>query len=250
MFASQLASDYYGIGREAIELVIYHYRGWAFLHNLWFNSGVSGIKIYFIYAWIGIVLSSRIHAEKSNRIGNLIITRSSYKQRLHHILAAQSLYITTLVGAYVLLSFIGSLILGGIPHEPSPVGAVYYGWLAWFGIIFLKFFWLSFAFVVINTFCLLLNMWLRQKHTLQVLPFVLFVIVPAMLWPMVVHSAPALFSLISPFQAENTMLALQFLFQDWGFAFFLQSAQTVIVTAVFVVILYPLHLRKGVKDYL
>lgn len=235
---------------ELISNFIYHYRGWSFLYNLWFNSGATAIKIYFIYAWIGVFLSSQLHAEKANRFGSLIITRMSYKQRLHHILSTQSLYITTIVGAYVLISFIGSLILGGIPHGASPIGTAYYGWLAWLGIAFLQFLWLSFAFVIINAFCLLLNMWIKQKYILQVIPFVLFVIVPTMLWPMTLNSAPALFELISGFHVENTMLALWFLFQDWGFDFFLRSAQTVIVATGLAAILYPLHIRKGARDYL
>ena len=227
------------------------YDGWTFLYNLWFNNGGStALTIYFIYAWMGVVLSSRLYTERSNRLGNLVITRQSYRERLHHTLVVQSLYITTLVGAYILISFIGSLVLGGGPLNASTVGIATYGWLSWIVIALLQFLWLSLAFVIINTFCLLLNMWIKQKQILQVLPFFLFFIVPLMLWSMTATSAPALFRIVSGFHTESTMLAFRFLFQDWGFDYFLSSAQTVITTTIFVAFLYPLHIKKGAIDYL
>jgi len=227
------------------------YDGWTFLYNLWFNNGGStALTIYFIYAWMGVVLSSRLHAEKNSRFGNLVITRQGYRKRLHHVLSVQSLYIVTLISAYILISFIGSLVLGGGFLNASTVGIATYGWLAWLGIALLQFLWLSFAFVVINIFCLLLNMWIKQKQLLQILPFFLFFIVPLLLWSLTVHSAPALFRIVSGFHTENTMYVFGFLFQDWGFNHFLRGAQTVFTTTILVAILYPLHISKGAKDYL
>jgi len=227
------------------------YNGWTFLYNLWFNNaGSTSITIYFIYAWIGIVLSSRLHAERANRFGNLVITRTGYRERLHHILSVQSLYIATLIGAYILISFTISLILGGIPLEASQVGIATYGWPAWLGIALLQFLWLSFAFTVINAFCLLLNMWIKQKHILQVLPFVLFFVIPLMLWPLSLNLSLPLQRFVQGFHTDLTMNAFGFLFQNWGFEHFLRSAQTVITTLILVAILYPLHIKKGAKDYL
>jgi len=226
------------------------YNGWTFLYNLWFNNaGSSAFTIYFVYAWLGVVLTSRLHAERANRFGNLIITRQSYKQRFHNISLAQSIYITILIGVYILISVIVSLLLGG-PTHTSNVGIAAYNWIAWVGISVLQFLWLSISFVVINFFCLLLNMWIKQKQLLQILPFVFFFIVPTFLWTLTVQTSPALFRIVSGFNnTEMTMNAFGFLFQDWGFGHFLRSAQTVVTTIAFIIILYPLHLRKG-NDYL
>jgi len=227
------------------------YNGWTFLYNLWFNSGTAPMTIYFVYAWLGVVLTSRLFVEQANRFGNLVITRQRYKKRFHTILLAQSLYIMTLVGAYILISVIGSLVLGGIPTEATPVGVAVYGWREWVGISILQFLWLSIAFISVNSFCLLLNQWIKQKHLLQLLPFFLFVIVPAILWSTTFNLAPALFNFVSNFNnTEMTMDALGFFFQDWGLGHFLRSAQTAITTIIFSAILYPFHLRKGAKDYL
>jgi len=246
MFLAQHYSDAIDINRDALAHTIANYNGILFQYNLWFNNaGIGAIKIYFIYAWLGVVLSSRLHAERANRFGNLVIARSNYKTRLHHIFAAQSLYIATIVGIYVLISTIGSLLIGGLPQSATTFIVIgYYSWLAWLGIILLQWLWLSFAFIAVNTFCLLLSMWVKQKQLLQVLPFFVFVIVPVMLWSV----APRVINL---FIADNTMLVIGIFFREVKtFDFFLYSALTIIATAIGAFCLYPLHVKKGAKDYL
>jgi len=231
----------------------YHidYDGWTFLYNLWFNSVSTDLKNFFFYAWIGVALTSRLYTEKSNRFGNLVVTRQSYKQRFYHLLLAQSLYIITLIGIYVLISFTVSIFLGGIPASASTVATATYGWAEWLGIALLQFLWISFAYSVINAFCLLLNMWIKQKYILQLFPFILFVIVPAILWPVSLTLSPAFHRLISGFLLiDGPLGAFGFLFQDWGFGHFLRSAQTAIAVTVLIAILHPFHIRKGEKDYL
>lgn len=240
------------LNREAVTNVINNYTGFQFLYNLWFNSfGLDMILMIVLISWIGVSFTPRMQIEKENGFGNLVLTRLNYRIRFHQILAAQSLYIISVLFLYVFFSVILALIFGGFPITAFEYGEQQFGLLEMFGIVFLQFIWLSLVVITINAYSSVCNLWMNSRYSLQIFPFVVFVIVPVLAGTIVGNLFPTTASILMFYQPEVIVLALSFLFQSdatiWNF---LQNSAIFITALLSFLLIYSPYIKKYSEDYL
>ena len=141
----------------------------------------SWLSIFWFIAQIsfGVMLASHLHRNVEKNYGSLIITRTSYNKYLNTTLLAQAIYISSFILAFMLLTFLLSIIIigGGFALPYGYLASVLYGrtilgyiWGMFFPII------LGILFIVptilIASVC---NFFLRNKYILAFLPFLAYV---------------------------------------------------------------------------
>jgi len=240
------------LNTKAVISVIENYSGLQFLFNLWFNSlGVDVVLIIVLISWIGVSFSPRMQIEKENGFGDLVITRSIFKKRFYDILIAQSLYIVSVMFIYVMITVILAMTFGGLPTAPFKFADQYFSILKMSIITFLQFIWLSLVVLSINAFCLACNVWIENKYLLQILPFVLFVIVPVLAGTIIGNSIPITAPALMLYQPEVLVGALGYVFQPYATFFnFIEHSTVVITTLILFAVIYPIYIKKWSEDYL
>ena len=236
---------------KLLQYAVNSYGDTSFLYNLWFNSDIPLLLVLVIIAWIGIYFVPRMQIEKRNNFGNLILSRVSFGRRVLDILGAQSLYIMTIIVFYVLITTILAMVWGGV--TPSHLLVEMYGLNRWdvLVVIGLQAIWLSIAVISMNAFAFMADMYIKNKYILQIIPIIIFVILPMLAGTAIGNTFPEVGEILLRYQPTNLIDALHFFFQEsWDSSHWIWNGAIVWTSFVAFLVLFPFYYLKGRRDYL
>lgn len=188
---------------EAMKNLIDSYNGFKYFFTYYEYSEEAYVGIILAFAWLGIFLSCLVCRWKENGYGNFLVSRKGYAFFFKNMLAAQSLYIATVLGIIFALQLLAAFAVGGLKTP----GYLSHGSYLSFLIIFCLYLINVFYFVSINIIVSSLSCFIRNKYVLQAFPVLVFALLPLLaadVLPAIFTWADTLFShlmvVICPFE--------------------------------------------------
>ncbi|MDR2647608.1 MAG: hypothetical protein LBB67_05760 [Oscillospiraceae bacterium] len=239
----------------------------GFLHMEQLIKNYTGFRIFFDFsllsefytygyflvfmAFIGIVLAHLFQTQKENGFGNLIVTRSSVKKQLKSMLTAQTLYITTLVFASIAAILALCLAIGGVEFDYLFVGNDERKLPFVILFIIMHTTLVSLYLSMVNAISALLNVYIRNRLVLQLMPLCGFTLLPFVLCSTIANLFPPIGTFLIPFVTFEFSTSIENLsHRPLSAGTIAHVLMPIVMYAVFAVILYWKSIKKHTEDYL
>ena len=251
LFEDQLLSNSPDLNKEALVDVIKNYTGVRFWYDFWYLSDFFPLFIIVIFLWVGVFLSNQIQSQKEAGYGNLVITRKPYKRYFVDILAAQSLYIVTVLSVVFVLLFSLAMVWGGTYFNKLEVGIYDFG-LGGVGIgLIIQIVQLLLLTIFVNILSQSCNIWIKNKYLLQGVPIILFALLPMVLGSTIANFSSSIGGFIKLFIPFATLLSLDSICQyEVTFGIVFNAALPYIIYMGIAILLSCLNVKKNSENYL
>lgn len=195
-------------------------------------------------------LSATLQTEKEAGPGSMLVTRCSYPAYVKSILAAQSLYILTVVAAATALMTLVAMGFGGAAFPLISLGAYDLNPPLVLLTMAAQVIWMSLFLSLINGICLLSNVWVKSKFVIQALPLVVFSLAPTLLVSTVGNLVPSLGNALLFFIPWEEFKAVEFVFQEhFSLEAFVLCLIPMAVYGVLLFFLYQYNVKKHRESY-
>jgi hypothetical protein len=214
MFIGQMSSDAPDLDKGRLLLLIEEYTGVKFYADFWFVSDFSIVYTLILFLWVGVFLSGQLQAQKELGFGNLIVSRISYFKYFRYTFIAHSLYIVAMVSGGALIQFAFALIIGGAEFTHLRIGIYDLGLPSALLSLFAQTLQLAMLALLVNGMCLTLNVWIKNKYVIQILPVVGFSLLPMILGGTVANLSGNLGALINLFIPYRNLTSIYRIYQE------------------------------------
>lgn len=250
IFIDQTSNPAPDLNMTALLQLIRNYSCFSFLNDFWFVSDFFIIFATALFLWIGVFLSPIATVNRQNGLGNLLVTRLTYRRYADGLWLAQSLYIATIVG----ISMLGSLLLaccwGGVHFDYVEIAEYHLGLGGAITVWLLQTILIILECIFINGICLFTDAWVKNKYMIQLLPVVLFVLVPFFLASTIGNIIPGtaeFFTLLLPWASFRS---IENIFQEqFSSLSVLEFVAPVLIYAVIQLIIRHLNIKKISESY-
>lgn len=250
MFLSQQANPSPDQNQTALATLIANFTGIRFVFDFWYVSDYFVIFMAVLLIWAGVFLSATLQTEKEAGHGSMLVTRCSYQTYVKSILAAQSLYILTVVAAATALMTLVAMGIGGTAFPLISLGAYDLNPPLVLLTMAAQVIWMSLFLSLINGICLLSNVWVKSKFVIQALPLVVFSLAPTLLVSTVGNLVPSLGNALLFFIPWEEFKAVEFVFQEhFSLEAFVLCLVPMAAYGVLLFFLYQYNVKKHKESY-
>ena len=177
----QLSTEAEDLNLEAMRDFVESYNGFRFFFSFYNMADEFYAYVLVLFAWIGIFVTSEFFTQREDGYGNCIVSRCGYRRYSGQLLAAQTLYLATVLGLVMLLQLAGAFAVGGADTLYYQISSEPLGVAGCLGLIVLVYTVMLFYCVCINTIGAACACWIQNRYFMQVFPILAFAIVPMLI---------------------------------------------------------------------
>lgn len=178
----QLSSGAEDLNITALKAWIESYNGLEFFFRYYNLSDEFALSVLAILVWLGIFVVGDFGKVRENGYGNLLVIRFKYKTFFKNYVVSRSLYIVSILGIITILQLVLAFALGGADTLVYSINEHTYNLLSCILIILLQYVLIAFYLVSIFIIAISLSALIRSNYVLQVLPVIVFAIVPMLIF--------------------------------------------------------------------
>ncbi|MGN0380090.1 MAG: hypothetical protein ACI4EU_10925 [Butyrivibrio sp.] len=245
-YVSQMSGQAVDFNRDVMQRLIDRYNGFGFFFDSYFMSDTSFIYFLVLYAWVGIFVSSELQGNMESGYGNFIVTRCRYSRYVKDTIISQSLYIATVIAATVVIQVAAAFTVAGT----SALNYQNYSSVESAMLIVAQYGILTLYCILVNIISSSLGFWFRNKYVVQMIPLVLFAVIPLIIGSTLANVFSwgyGLFVVISPFEYMTVIYNLMSEYAG-EYAFYFGAGVTVFI--IMAIVTVSVSVKKLRNNYI